>query len=164
MVHAGVVPGWNADDTMRHAAELEAALRAPTWRDTLAVLFGNKPDRWTESLTGDERLRGIVNALTRIRYCSDDDRIDFKAKDAPMQAGEHFPPPPTGYRAWFDIATRRSRDTVVVFGHWSTLGVMVRDDVIALDSGCVWGGMLTAIRLEDRTVFQVACPQALAPA
>ena len=162
MVHAGVLPSWSADDAMRHAAELEAALRAPNWRDTLAVLFGNKPARWRESLTGDERLRAIVNALTRIRYCADDDRIDFKAKDAPMQAGDHFPPPPTGYRAWFDLE-RRSRDTVVVFGHWSTLGVMVRDDVIALDSGCVWGGSLTAIRLEDRAVFQVACPQAREP-
>ena len=163
MVHAGVLPGWSADDTMRHAAELEAALRADDWRETLAVLFGNQPDRWSEALTGPERLRCIVNALTRLRYCSDDDRIDFKAKDAPAAAGEPFPPLPTGYRAWFDIETRRTRDTLVVFGHWSTLGLMVRATVVALDSGCVWGGALTAIRLEDRAVFQVPCPRAQRP-
>ncbi len=163
MVHAGVLPGWTTDDTMRHAAELEVALRADDWRDTLASLFGNQPDRWTDTLTGLDRLRMIVNALTRVRYCSDDDRIDFKAKDAPAAIGAHFPPPPAGYRAWFDIETRRTRGSLVVFGHWSTLGVMVRDDVIALDSGCVWGGSLTAIRLEDRALFQIACPQASRP-
>jgi bis(5'-nucleosyl)-tetraphosphatase (symmetrical) len=98
-----------------------------------------------------------------VRWCSDDDRIDFEAKDAPAKTGANFPPPPAGYRPWFDIASRRSRDSLVVFGHWSTLGPMVRDDVVALDSGCVWGGALTAVRLEDRALFQVACPQARRP-
>ena len=163
MVHAGVVPSWSADDTMRHAAELETALRADDWRDTLASLFGNRPDRWSDDLTGVDRLRAIVNVLTRVRYCTDDDRIDFKAKDAPAAQGEHFPAPPSGYRAWFDIATRRTRGTPIVFGHWSTLGLLVRDDIVALDTGCVWGGALTAIRLEDRALFQVDCPQAQRP-
>ncbi len=163
MVHAGVLPGWSADDTMRHAAELEAALRADDWRDTLAVLFGNRPERWSESLTGTDRLRVIVNALTRLRFCSADGRIDFESKDAPAQAGSHFPAPPAGYDAWFDIDGRRSRDTLVVFGHWSTLGLTMRDDVIGVDTGCVWGGSLTAVRLEDRAVCQVACPEARRP-
>ncbi len=157
MVHAGVLPGWSADDTMRLAGELEAALRADRWRETLAGLFGDKPHRWRDELVGDDRLRVIVNVLTRLRFCSQDDRLDFDAKDAP---GSSAPP---GFRAWFDFAHRRSRDTLVVFGHWSTLGVMVRDDVIGLDSGCVWGGALTAIRLEDRALFQVPCPQAQRP-
>lgn len=163
MVHAGVLPSWTPDDTMRHASELEGALRADDWRDTLAALFGNRPDVWDESLRGHERLRAIVNALTRLRFCSADGRVDLKAKDAPALAGSSFPAPPSGFLPWFDIETRLTRGTLVVFGHWSTLGLMVRDDVIALDTGCVWGGRLTAIRLEDRAVFQVACPQALAP-
>jgi bis(5'-nucleosyl)-tetraphosphatase (symmetrical) len=164
MIHAGVLPAWSTDDTMRHAAELEAALRADDWRSTLGALFGNRPDRWDDALAGTDRLRAIVNALTRLRYCSNDGRIDFDAKDAPAAAGSNFPAPPEGYRAWFDIEGRRSRDTLVVFGHWSTLGLMVRDDVIALDSGCVWGGALTAVRLEDRMVFQVPCARAKAQA
>jgi bis(5'-nucleosyl)-tetraphosphatase (symmetrical) len=163
MVHAGVLPTWTVDDTLRHAAELAAALRGDAWRDTLANLFGNQPDLWSESLTGHERLRAIVNVLTRLRFCSADGRVDLKAKDAPALAGSSFPAPPHGFKPWFDIETRLTRGTLVVFGHWSTLGLMIRDDVIALDTGCVWGGQLTAIRLEDRAVFQVACPQALAP-
>jgi bis(5'-nucleosyl)-tetraphosphatase (symmetrical) len=163
MVHAGVLPDWSVDDTMRHACELEAALRADDWGDTLAAWFGNQPDRWDEALRGADRLRAIVNVLTRLRFCSDDGRIDFKAKDAPGLAGSSFPAPPSGFKPWFEFETRRSRDALIVFGHWSTLGLMVRDDVVALDSGCVWGGALTAIRLEDRAVFQVPCPQAQPP-
>ena len=178
MVHAGVLPMWSADDTMRHAAELEAALRADSWCDTLARVFGNQPDRWDEALTGDARLRVIVNALTRLRFCSEDGRIDFDAKDAPaiaaqapmpdplpVDASTHAPvsaftQPPAGFKPWFDIAGRRTRDALTIFGHWSTLGVMVRDDVIALDSGCVWGRELSAVRLRDRQVVSVRCPEA----
>ncbi len=162
MVHAGVVPGWNADDTMRYAGELEMALRADRWRDTLATLFGNEPDRWDDALTGSGRLRAIVNVLTRLRFCSSDDRLDFDAKDAPPEASSSSVVS-SAFRPWFDFDERGTRDALVVFGHWSTLGVMVRDDVIGLDSGCVWGGALTAVRLEDRALFQVACPQAQRP-
>ncbi len=169
MVHAGVLPGWSVDDTMHRAAELEAALRSDGWRDTLATLFGNRPDTWRDDLVGADRLRAIVNGLTRLRFCSADGRIDFAAKDAPALAGSSFPAPPEGFLPWFDVATRRTRDALVVVGHWSTLGLLVRVDerarggVIALDTGCVWGGALTAVRLEDRAVFQVPCPQAMAP-
>lgn len=164
MVHAGVLPGWSADDTMRLAGEFEAALRADDWRDTLATLFGNRPHRWRKELRGADRLRVIVNGLTRLRFCSSDDRMDFDAKDAPAATGEHFPVPPAGYRAWFDIAERRTRDACVVFGHWSTLGLLIRDDAIALDTGCVWGGALTAVRLEDRATFRVGCSPSRSPA
>ena len=164
MVHAGVLPGWSADDTMRHADALSRALAADDWRTTLATLFGNVPDQWSDTLVGADRLRVIVNALTRLRYCSNDGRIDFVAKDAPAREGDSIPPPPADYRPWFDCEPRRSRGTLVVFGHWSTLGVMLRDDVIALDSGCVWGGALTAVRLEDRARFEVTCPEAQRPA
>lgn len=154
MVHAGVLPGWSADDTMRHAGELSQALARDDWRTTLTTLFGNEPDHWSDALVGADRLRVIVNALTRLRYCSNDGRIDFIAKDAPVSTGSA----PSGYRPWFDCDPRASRGTLVVFGHWSTLGVMLRDDVIALDSGCVWGGALTAVRLEDRACLRVTCP------
>ena len=171
MVHAGVLPGWSADDTMARARELETALRGPAWRETLAALFGNEPDAWHDELTGADRLRVIVNALTRLRFCSADGRIDFKAKDAPALTGSSFPRPPEGFMPWFDVPARRTRDALVVVGHWSTLGLLMRVDdatgtargVIALDTGCVWGGALTAVRLEDRAVFQVPCPQAMSP-
>jgi bis(5'-nucleosyl)-tetraphosphatase (symmetrical) len=160
MVHAGALPVWSVDDVMARAAEVERALRADGWGDTLKHVFGNKPSAWDERLTGDDRLRFIINALTRLRFCTPEGRIDFDAKDAPGVSSGAFPPPPKGYQAWFDIPSRRSSAARVVVGHWSTLGVLVRDDVVALDSGCVWGGMLTAIRLEDRSLFQVPCPAA----
>lgn len=162
MVHAGILPGWSADDTMRHAGELSRALAADDWRITLAALFGNEPDRWSDALDGPDRLRVIVNALTRLRFCSNEGRFDFVTKDAPV-TGSSSPAPPSGYRPWFDCEPRASRGTLVVFGHWSTLGVMLRDDVIGLDSGCVWGGALTAVRLEDRARFQVTCPVSRKP-
>ena len=163
LVHAGILPTWSADDAMRHAAELEAALRGDDHRSVLAVLFGNEPDRWSNALSGPARLRMIVNVFTRMRFCSDDGRIDFDAKDAPSLAGSHFPPPPAGFAPWFSFDRPRWAGTTAVVGHWSTLGLLVRDDVIALDSGCVWGGALTAVRLEDRAVFQVPCPKARSP-
>lgn len=175
MVHAGVLPAWSVGETMRHAAELEAALRAATWRETLAQVFGNEPARWDDTLSGHARLRVIVNVLTRLRFCSSDGRIDFEFKDSPAafadavaQAStatlpEPSPMPLRGFKPWFDVEKRRTRDARVIFGHWSTLGVLVRDDVIGLDSGCVWGGALTAIRLDDDALFQVACPRSQRP-
>ena len=163
MVHAGLLPSWDADDAMARAAELEAVLRHDDWKSTLGRLFGSRPDRWDDALEGDDRLRVIVNTLTRLRFCTADDRIDFESKDAPGAASGAFPQPPRGFLPWFDVPGRASRDTCIVCGHWSTLGVVVRDDLIALDSGCVWGGCLTAVRLEDRARFQVRCPQVLRP-
>ena len=171
MIHAGVLPSWTADDTMRHADELSRALQADDWRDTLASLFGNRPDRWDDALTGADRLRVIVNALTRLRFCSNDGLIDFVVKDAPAAAGSgpasggsYSQAPRAGFRPWFDCEPRSLGTTLAVFGHWSTLGLMVRDDVIALDTGCVWGGALTAICLEDGALFHVACPASSGPA
>jgi bis(5'-nucleosyl)-tetraphosphatase (symmetrical) len=160
MVHGGILPAWSFDDAVARAAELEQALRGDDWRATLGTLFGNEPDRWDDGLAGPARLRAIVNVFTRMRYCSSDGVIDFKAKDAPAAPGAHFPAPPAGDRAWFDWPSRRAPGSLVLFGHWSTLGLVVRDDVVALDTGCVWGGALTAIRLEDRSVFRVDCREA----
>jgi bis(5'-nucleosyl)-tetraphosphatase (symmetrical) len=160
MVHGGIVPSWSFDDAMARAAELEHVLRGDDWGAVLGALFGNEPARWDDALTGEARLRAIVNVFTRMRFCSADGVIDFKSKDAPGAAGANFPAPPAGDRAWFDWPSRRAPGSLVLFGHWSTLGLVVRDGVVALDTGCVWGGALTAIRLEDRSVFRVDCPAA----
>ena len=156
MVHAGVLPGWTPDDTMQRAAEAEAALQGPDYRVFVERMYGNAPIAWNDSLEGVERWRVIVNAFTRLRYCSIDGEMEFHHKGAPGTQ-------PAGWLPWFDVPGRRSADATVVIGHWSTLGLVNRPDLIALDTGCLWGGQMTAIRLEDRQVFAVKCPQAQRP-
>jgi bis(5'-nucleosyl)-tetraphosphatase (symmetrical) len=150
MVHAGVVPQWTAALTLELAGEVGAALR----RDPQALfesMYGNEPDRWSERLTGAERLRFVINVLTRIRVCTADGRIDLSVKGEP-------PPPSAKLRPWFEHAQRGTRDVRVIFGHWSALGLVQRADVVGLDSGCVWGGALTALDLDsDRPPVSVAC-------
>ncbi|MBM4181645.1 MAG: symmetrical bis(5'-nucleosyl)-tetraphosphatase [Betaproteobacteria bacterium] len=150
MLHAGLPPEWNADQACLHAAELEHALRGPKWRHFLKHMYGNEPRRWHPNLDGQERLRFIANVLTRCRYLHADGSMDFQHKLAPDTA-------PRGLTPWFDFPGRRSIDARVIFGHWSTLGLLLRDDVVALDTGCLWGGALTAFRLEDERCFQVRC-------
>lgn len=152
MVHAGLLPQWTAAQALELAGEVEAALRGPDWRTCLSGMFGNAPARWDDRLEGAERLRCIVNALTRIRYCTPDGVMDFAAKDGAGDA-------PDGFMPWFEVPGRRSRDVTVVCGHWSTLGLVMRPKFIALDTGCVWGGQLTAVCLDDREIVQVDCPQ-----
>ncbi|MGE3926660.1 MAG: diadenosine tetraphosphatase, partial [Lautropia sp.] len=123
------------------------------WGDFLAVMYGNRPDRWDDALTGDDRLRAIVNILTRIRYVTADGRLDFTETAAPAAAAPGLIP-------WFEVTPRRTANRTVVFGHWSTLGLVDRPNLIALDTGCVWGGCLSARRLETRALFQQRCPQA----
>jgi bis(5'-nucleosyl)-tetraphosphatase (symmetrical) len=153
LVHAGLLPQWSAAKAMALAGEVEAVLRGPGWIDFLGNMYGNQPDRWDESLTGVARLRCIVNALTRMRLCSADGVMDFKQKES---AGA---PPGSDLLPWFDLPGRQSAGTPVVFGHWSALGLLLRPDVIGLDSGCVWGGKLTAVCLDNRTLLEVDCPE-----
>ena len=153
MVHAGVLPSWSVADAMQHAAEAEAVLRGAHYRDFLAQMYGNAPIAWDDGLQGIERLRVIVNAFTRLRYCSPAGEMEFHHKGAPGTQ-------PPGWLPWFDVPGRNSADATIIIGHWSTLGLVNRRDLIALDTGCLWGGKLTAIRLEDRQVFAVKCPQA----
>lgn len=153
LVHAGLLPQWSAAKAMALAAEVEAVLRGPGWIDFLGNMYGNQPDRWDESLTGVARLRCIVNALTRMRLCSADGVMDFKQKES---AGA---PPGSDLLPWFDLPGRQSAGTPVVFGHWSALGLLLRPDVIGLDSGCVWGGKLTAVCLDNRNLLEVDCPE-----
>ena len=153
MVHAGLLPQWTADDAQRLAQEVEKRLQRDDYRDFLAHMYGNKPQHWDEALHGKDRLRLIVNAMTRMRLVTRDGDIDLKFK------GELDNAPPE-LVAWFDAAGRRSADTPIVCGHWSALGLKLSANLCALDSGCLWGGDLTALRLEDRQVLQVSCREA----
>ncbi|MEX3954852.1 symmetrical bis(5'-nucleosyl)-tetraphosphatase [Trinickia sp. EG282A] len=154
LVHAGVLPQWDAALTLELAEELERALRGPAWAETLADLYGNEPRTWSPDLRRKERMRVAFNALTRIRFCSADGKMDFAANGGPASA-------PPGHMPWFDAPNRRTADITVVFGHWAALGLMMRDNVIGLDSGCVWGNRLSAVRLAanpaERTLMQVDC-------
>jgi bis(5'-nucleosyl)-tetraphosphatase (symmetrical) len=153
LVHAGVPPQWTAEQTMELAAEVETVLRGDGWIDFLAQMYGNEPDRWDDSLEGIARLRCIVNALTRMRLCWPDGRMDFLHKESDKG------PEGSSLLPWFDMPGRRTADVTVVFGHWSALGLVLRPNLIGLDSGCVWGGKLTAVCLDDRTLLQVDCPE-----
>ncbi|MFS8930182.1 symmetrical bis(5'-nucleosyl)-tetraphosphatase [Cupriavidus taiwanensis] len=156
LVHAGVLPQWTPAQVIDLAREVEEQLQGPNWQGFLADIFGNTPDRWHDGLRGIDRLRVVVNALTRLRYCTPDGMMDFKTKDGPGKA-------PDGFMPWFDVPGRCTQDVTVVCGHWSTLGLVMRPNLMALDTGCVWGGKLTAARLAPepakRTVIQVDCPQ-----
>jgi bis(5'-nucleosyl)-tetraphosphatase (symmetrical) len=151
--HAGVLPAWSVQQARALAAEVESGLRGPGYGDLLRNMFGDEPNAWSERLRGWERMRLVVNAFTRMRMCRADGAMDLRFKGEP---GDE----PAGLTPWFDVEGRRNRDHTILFGHWSALGVMVRDDVVGLDSGCVWGRSLSALRLEDRSLFEVPCPQA----
>ena len=139
MMHAGVVPQWTAQQTMDLAHEVETALRAPDWPDFLRRMYGNQPAKWDDGLQGIDRLRCIVNAFTRMRFCELDGTMEFSIKDA---AGTVTP---AGYMPWFDLPHRKTADVTVLFGHWSTLGLMLQPNVIGLDTGCLWGGKVTGV-------------------
>ena len=156
MVHAGLVPEWTVPRARELAAEVEAVLQGALWRGFLQKLYGNQPDRWREDLEGADRLRAIVNAMTRLRVCAKDGRMDLAYKGEPGEdAGERVP--------WFAMPHRQSRSHTIVCGHWSALGLRVEGGVISIDSGCVWGRALTAVRLADRHLIQVRCPGSEGP-
>lgn len=160
-VHAGVLPPWTVENTLALAAEVEARLRAPDYRDFLTTMYGNEPARWDDALTGADRLRCVINALTRLRFVAADGTMNLKIKE-----GAHAAPP--GLLPWFDHPQRLTHPArgglPVVFGHWSTLGLLNRPDAVCLDTGCVWGGRLTAMRWPERRIVQVPCPQWRVPA
>jgi bis(5'-nucleosyl)-tetraphosphatase (symmetrical) len=158
MVHAGVVPQWDAAQTVALAAEVEAMLASPDIGEFLTRMYGNEPDRWHDSLQGVPRWRCVVNSLTRLRFCAQDGTMEFLTKEGVGGA-------PEGFMPWFEVPGRRTAGTPVAFGHWSTLGLINRDDLLSLDTGCVWGGQLTAVRVDGATreVIQLACPQSQKP-
>jgi len=140
MLHAGVVPQWSADEVLQYAREVEHALQANP-QALFDVMYGNKPDCWRDELDGSDRLRFIINVLTRLRFCRADGRIDLKMKGAPGSQD-------AGWMPWFEVPTRRTRGVRLVTGHWSTLGLVDRAELLALDTGCVWGGALSAASLD----------------
>ena len=160
MVHAGVLPGWTASQALALAGEFEAVLRGPDLGDFLHQMYGDSPNQWDDALQGMDRLRMIVNALTRLRFCTAEGVMEFETSDGAHAA-------PAGYLPWYDVPGRKTRDVTVAFGHWSTLGWLGRDDLFALDSGCVWGGHLSALKLGTGTpaheLIQVKCEQAQKP-
>ncbi len=150
MVHAGLLPQWSIPQALGLAREVEAALQSDGHNEFLRRMYGDKPDRWDDDLRGIDRLRVITNVLTRIRICTRDGKMEFKHKGKPVNL-------PRGYRPWFSMPHRRSRGTCVIFGHWAALGLYTESNVISLDTGCAWGGSLSAIRLADGKLFQHAC-------
>jgi bis(5'-nucleosyl)-tetraphosphatase (symmetrical) len=152
MVHAGLLPGWSVRQALALGKEVEKALRAKDYREFLKNMYGSKPEEWSDSLAGWDRLRVIVNAMTRMRFCTRQGKMEFHAKGAK---------PPPGYLPWYE--TRPAKETPIVFGHWSQLGLRIGPRATCLDSGCVWGGSLTALRLEDRALYQVGCAGYQAP-
>ena len=159
MVHGGVLPSWDARQVLALAGEVETVLRGPDLTGFLARMWGNQPDRWDESLTGADRLRVVVNALTRLRFCTPEGVMDLRAS-----GGLHQAPP--GTLPWFEVPGRKTAGTCIAFGHWSTLGFLQRPDILSLDTGCVWGGCLSALRLAAdgaHELVQEKCEQAQAP-
>ena len=156
LVHAGVLPQWTAQQALALAGEVSAVLRGDGWLAFLRHMYGNAPEIWHDDLQGNDRWRCVINALTRMRFCTADGRMEFSSTESAGGA-------PSGTMPWFTVPGRKSADTPVVFGHWSTLGLTLRDKLVGLDTGCVWGGKLSAVRLHDHALFQVDCPQAQKP-
>jgi bis(5'-nucleosyl)-tetraphosphatase (symmetrical) len=159
LVHAGLLPPWSVEQALRLGREVEAVLQDPEQLSQfLPVMMGNSPDQWHDDLQGFDRLRLLVNAFTRLRFISTDGRMDFKAKEGAGAA-------PAGLLPWFEHPERASQQQPIAFGHWSTLGLVNRPDLLALDTGCVWGGCLTAARIDGRRreVKQVHCAAAQQP-
>lgn len=147
MVHAGVLPSWSMDDVLDLGAELREVLEDSRGDQLLAAHEAKEMPRWSDELEGHERWIAAMQVFANLRFCDGDGQPRFGVKVAPHEAPSHLTP-------WFDVPHRRPGSSVVICGHWASLGLHVRDDVIALDTGCVWGGFLSAIRLEDRQVFQ----------
>ena len=155
MVHAGLLPSWSVALAAQLAKEVESFLRdddRKNFRKFCSHIYGNQPNQWNKNLKGYDRMRVIVNAMTRMRVCTPDGKMDFAFKGQLQDV-------PDGYMPWFEIPNRASKEATIICGHWSALALQVRRNLIALDTGCTWGGSLTAIRLEDRKIFQVPCAE-----
>ncbi len=158
LVHAGLPPQWDLAHAQRCATELEAVLRGDRYLSYFQHMYGDQPDRWSEELAGWDRLRYITNAFTRLRFCDAQGRLEMQSK-GPIGSQ------PPGWLPWFEVPSRKNADLNIVFGHWSMLGVRSHSGLIALDSGCVWGGRLTAVRLDSQhlPLETVDCPGAALP-
>lgn len=164
MVHAGVLPSWTSNKTMSLASEVEDMLTSPDLANFLREMYDDEPSGWSDTLTGSPRLRVIINALTRLRFCDAQGKMEFKFKEGATSA-------PPGYLPWFDVPHRKTASVTLAFGHWSTLGWLGRSDLLPLDTGCVWGGCLSAMRIAGQgpgkplvqELIQVKCDMAQKP-
>lgn len=149
LVHAGILPGWTLEEAQAYAREIENVLRGTQATALYGEMYGNLPDTWSNALTGWERLRFLINCFTRMRFCTADGKLDLLAKGNKHDA-------PEGFKPWFEIPTTRDNNLKILFGHWAALmGNTGIDNAIALDTGCVWGHFLTALRLEDTLYFKI---------
>ena len=153
MVHAGVLPQWSTQQTLDLAAEIESHLQSPCMGEFFQTMYGNLPAQWRDDLQGPERWRVIVNGLTRLRFCTADGVMEFKHQNRKA---------PEAYMPWFEVPERRTKGQPIAFGHWSTQGLINKPDLLSLDTGCVWGGKLTAVSVNhpDRKAYQVQCDAA----
>ena len=149
MVHAGLLPQWTAKQAMAYAAEVEVALQGENYLEFLFHMYGNQPNRWSDNLVGLDRLRLITNAMTRLRVCTEQGEMEFAFKGELQDI-------PSGFMPWFDVPTRATQTSEVIFGHWSALGLQHRNNVYPLDTGCLWGGQLTAMNIHTKAITQVA--------
>ncbi len=156
LVHAGLLPAWTPAMAMALAREVEAMITGPDADAFFARLYSDEPSRWRDDLEGFDRLRAIVNVCTRLRFCTADGTMEFREKRGPAVA-------PEGFRAWFEHEARRSAAMTIICGHWSTLELRLAPNLLMLDSGCLWGGTLTAVRLEDRRMYQVPSRSPVTP-
>ncbi|WP_319379989.1 symmetrical bis(5'-nucleosyl)-tetraphosphatase [Thiomicrorhabdus sp.] len=157
MVHAGIPPQWSIREALDYAKEVEVHLQSGDWQTFLKEhLFGSQPDEWIDGLQGWDRIRYIVNSFARMRYCDRNGKLEFKQKGAPQDAQSEWQP-------WFVFPNRRNKDYEIFFGHWSTLGAVDAYQVHATDTGCLWGGCLTAYHLEEKKRITVDCPQQQKP-
>ncbi|CAG2158765.1 Bis(5'-nucleosyl)-tetraphosphatase, symmetrical [Cupriavidus numazuensis] len=156
LVHAGVLPQWTVEQVMELAAGVEKALRGPNWKSAIVSMFGNAPAAWNDKLEGADRLRVTVNALTRLRFCTPAGEMEFASKGSLENR-------PAGFLPWFDVPDRKSADTTIVCGHWSAIGLLLRPNLMSIDTGCVWGSKLTAVQMapdpQVRRVVQVDCQE-----
>lgn len=150
LVHAGLAPQWDLQTTLGCAAEVNQILTNKGFKRFFDNMYGDKPNIWSDNLTGWERLRFVVNTFTRLRFCDSQGHLDMKYKGAPGSQPQELIP-------WFDHPERACCDVTILFGHWSTLGLHQSNNTIALDSGCLWGGSLSALRLEDHALFSLPC-------
>ncbi len=146
MVHAGVVPEWEVTQTVKFGREVESILQGADCGAFLTAMYGQRPDRWSSDLNGIDRLRFITNCLTRIRFCFADGRLEFSEKGPPGEQPDNLIP-------WFDLPIRATAEVRIVFGHWSALGLLEKETLLGIDTGCVWGRELTAVRLDGEAEF-----------
>jgi bis(5'-nucleosyl)-tetraphosphatase (symmetrical) len=160
LLHAGLPPQWDIKTALLHARELEVVLQGAGFHDFCHEMYGNQPEQWSDDLTGIDRLRYITNCFTRLRYCTRDGRLAMREKGSPGSQK-------TGVIPWFEISDRASCNDRIIFGHWSTLGYYNAYNVWAIDTGCLWGGQLTALKVSKKKKpkpIHLACPGVLKPA